>query len=41
MTVHDMLERMPSTELTEWVALWAVKAEEREKAEAERRLKRL
>lgn len=33
MTVADMLDRMPSEELTEWMALYRIEHSEREQAQ--------
>lgn len=37
MTVEDLLNRISSRELTEWIALWAIRSEEREEAQRNRR----
>ncbi|WP_202078278.1 hypothetical protein [Caldalkalibacillus salinus] len=34
-TVHDLLERVSSQELTEWMAFYKIKAEEMEKEQKE------
>lgn len=36
MPVEELLHRVPSKELTEWIAFWALRAEEREKAARQR-----
>jgi len=40
MTRDKLLREMPSAELTDWIALYVIEAEEREKAEWERKSKR-
>jgi hypothetical protein len=35
--VAELLTRIPSKEMTEWIAFWALRAEEREKAARQRR----
>jgi len=40
MTVADMLERMPSSELTEWHLYLRWKSKEQEKAEMKARMRR-
>lgn len=32
MSVAELLERVPSKEMTEWIAFWALRAEEKERA---------
>lgn len=36
MTVEDMLSRISSTEMTEWMALWRVRSDERRERELRR-----
>jgi hypothetical protein len=36
MPVSELLNRLSSQELTEWIAFWALRADERERASRER-----